>query len=260
MELFACAYPDHEHLTYFLSVFAMAAMDPLLALRIALSPDSSSPPVLTTSAAVPLDASNTTTDLTIATHLAVTGPQPQTFSLDAPTRFVSAAAGGHPVDLRSIYFAWLKKDVAIPEYIADAQQVNEALASKVAAGQNPARVINLVFVERLDLITWLEGASDESEYIRPLEGDAAAEAAAASASAAATSATGAGVGEVAKSAAVSGQVGSIQQVGGRPVKVIDPKLQAVYDGERKMGDRNSVLRGIKPTVCLKGEKEKTPCS
>ncbi|KAL2367078.1 hypothetical protein RJ035_005229, partial [Blastomyces gilchristii] len=36
-------------------------------------------------------------------------------------------------------------------------------------------------------------------------------------------------------------------VGGRPVRSVDPRLQEIYNGERKMGDRNSVLRGIKPT-------------
>ena len=91
---------------------------------------------------------------------------------------------------------------------------------------------NLVFVERLDLITWLEGASDESENIKPLEGDSLA---------------------AAKSAqSASGQAGGVSAVasgvttrGGKP---IDPRLQEIYNLERRMGDRNSVLRGIKPTV------------
>ena len=91
---------------------------------------------------------------------------------------------------------------------------------------------NLVFVERLDLITWLEGASDESEYIKPIEGDILA---------------------AAKSAQVaSGQAGGVSTVPSgaatRGGKQVDPRLQEIYNLERRMGDRNSVLRGIKPTV------------
>lgn len=201
--------------------------DPLLALRRALSSSPTSP-VLTTSSE-PNDSSQTT-DLVKATHLFLPDP-PQSIPLSTPTRFVSAAAN-QTIDLRSIYFAWLKRDVAIPEYIASAQELNDALAKKSGgAGEEGAKVLNLVFVERLDLITWLEGASEESEYIRPLP----------------TGAAGAGTGDSAGSAAgAKGAVGAVP--GARPVKVIDPRLQKIYNGERKMGDRNSVLRGIKPTV------------
>jgi parafibromin len=85
------------------------------------------------------------------------------------------------------------------------------------------------------LITWLEGASEESEYIKPLASDA---------SSAATSAQ-----------VASGAVGGIAPVtsgaAGRQGKTIDPRLAEIYNGERRMGDRNSVLRGIKPTVSLR---------
>lgn len=126
-----------------------------------------------------------------------------------------------------------------------------------------------MFVERLDLITWLEGASEESEYITPLEGvddasaaaagvvgagDAGAAAAAAAEMAAATSAAQDSA-NVASGAA--GGVATIPSAGagaGLGVagsgKTVDPRLQEIYNGERKMGDRNSVLRGIKPTVCI----------
>jgi len=92
-------------------------------------------------------------------------------------------------------------------------------------------VQNLAFVERLDLITWLEGASEESEYIRPLAPEAVS---------------------ASKSAQVaSGQVGGIAPVtsgAGARIRTVDPRLQEIYNGERRMGDRNSILRGIKPTV------------
>lgn len=84
------------------------------------------------------------------------------------------------------------------------------------------------------MITWLEGASDESEYIKILESD----------------------GTAAKTAQLaSGAAGGVSTVpsgaaGARSGKQIDPRLQEIYNLERKMGDRNSVLRGIKPTVSI----------
>lgn len=203
-----------------------ALSDPLLSLRLSIA--SNRPPIPTTSADATA-ASDATENLAIATQLQFTDPSHQSFPLDAPTRFISSEK---PVDLRSIYFAWQKKDVAIPDYIASAQQLNEELSASGGAG---GKVQNLVFVERLDLITWLEGASDESEYIKPLDSDATAAQAAGSAQVAS--------GAVGGVAAISGGAAS-----GRPGKTIDPRLQEIYNGERRMGDRNSILRGIKPTV------------
>ncbi|KAI9875438.1 MAG: accessory factor associated with RNA polymerase II [Pleopsidium flavum] len=200
--------------------------DPLLCLRHSIA--SNHPPILTTSPDATA-ASDAVDNLAVATHLQFTEPNHQSFPLDTPTRFISSEK--NVVDLRSIYLAWQKKDVAIPDYIASAQQLNEELSASGGAG---GKVQNLVFVERLDLITWLEGASDDSEYIKPLESDGSAAAAAGSAQVA------------------SGAIGGITTVpsgaaGGRPGKVIDPRLAEIYNGERRMGDRNSVLRGIKPT-------------
>ncbi|MCJ1295350.1 accessory factor associated with RNA polymerase II [Xylographa carneopallida] len=199
-----------------------AQVDPLLILRSSIA--SSNPPVPTTSADA--SAATATDNLALATHLHFSSPSHQTYELSAPTRFVSSST---PVDLRSIYFAWQKKDVAIPDYIASAQQLTEELAAPGGAG---GKVQNLVFVERLDLITWLEGASDESEYITPLEGEAGRAAAAGAAMVA--------------SGAVGGAA-AVASAGGRAGKTIDPRLQEIYNGERKMGDRNTMLRGIKPT-------------
>ncbi|MCJ1479430.1 accessory factor associated with RNA polymerase II [Lambiella insularis] len=196
--------------------------DALLTLRSCIL--SQNPPVPTTSPEA--SASNATENLAIATHLHFSSPTHHSFPLSGPTRFVSS---GTPVDLRSIYFAWQKKDDNIPDYIASAQQLNEELS---AAGGAGGRVQNLVFVERLDLITWLEGASDESEYIAPLEGEAAK----AAAGGAATIASGAAGGATALSGATA-----------RAGKTIDPRLQEIYNNERRMGDRNTVLRGVKPT-------------
>lgn len=212
----------------------MSLNDGLLLLRNSIA--TSSLPLLTTSDDVNTAETNQTESLALATHLYFSSPLPQCLPLSDATRFISTTPDTAPVDLRSIYFAWIKKDIPVNEYIALAQDLD---------GQLPEaqRVRNLVFVERLDLITWLEGASDESEYIKPLEGpeaatvDAAAKAADVAGGTGVPTVSGAGVGVVQPSG-----------VGGRPGKVIDARLQEIYNEERLMGDRNSVLRGIKPTV------------
>lgn len=197
--------------------------DPLICLRRSIA---SNHPPIPTSSPNPTPPSDAIENLAVATHLQFSDPEHVSFPLDTPTRFLSSEK---PVDLRSIYFAWQKKDVAIPDYIASAQQLNEELSGGDGRG---SKVQNLVFVERLDLITWLEGASEESEYIKALESDITA----------------------ARSAqSVSGAAGGTSTVpsstaGPRAGKTIDPRLQEIYNGERRMGDRNSVLRGIKPTV------------
>jgi parafibromin len=200
--------------------------DPLNRLRDSIA--SNNPPI-PTSSAESTSASDVDLSLAVATHLFFPTPTPQSFSLDTPTRFVSS---NKPVDLRSIYFAWLKKDVAIPDYIASAQRLSEELS---AAGQG-GKVQNLVFVERLDLITWLEGASEESEYIQPLVTDPTA---------AQTSGQ-----SLATSGSASGITPTVAGVASRGGKAINPRLALIYNGERKMGDRNCILRGIKPTVSI----------
>ncbi|RDA95064.1 hypothetical protein CP533_2115 [Ophiocordyceps camponoti-saundersi (nom. inval.)] len=169
------------------------------------------------------------TPLAKATHLRIE-TQAAALTLDAPTRFVS---NDEPVDLRSIYFAWLNRELAIPEYNAAATTLNEELAATGSSG----RVQNLGFIERLDLITWLEGASEESEYIKPLAGDASTATAAASDSAAAP-----GVASESRAGAANALAKGRSGKG-----TLDPRLAGAYNAERRMGDRNTVLRGVKPT-------------
>ena len=200
--------------------------DPLLRLRQSIASKFAIIPTTSEDASEPSDVNQ---NLATATHLLFAEPTRQSFSLDTPTRFVSSEK---PVDLRSIYFAWLKKDVAIPDYIASAQKLNEELSDASAA---TGKVQNLVFVERLDLITWLEGASEESEYIKPLGSEAAAAQA------------------VSLAQVASGAAGGIPKIpsgpmGGRPGKPIDPRMAAIYRLERRASDRNTLLRGVKPTV------------
>ncbi|KAL4871801.1 hypothetical protein BDV12DRAFT_163141, partial [Aspergillus spectabilis] len=212
--------------------------DPLLSLRRAIA--AGSLPTPTTSS--DLSTETATDDLAIATHLYFQHPLPQALPLNTPTRFISSSSES-PVDLRGIFFAYQKKDVAIPEYITSVQELNEALKQNVRGeGAPEEKAQNLSFVERLDLITWLEGASDESEYIKPLEGAADAVSSADQAQASVAVSGAAGVSAAPSAAPVTGAAAAA-----KAGKVIDPRLQEIYNGERKLGDRNSVLRGIKQT-------------
>jgi parafibromin len=197
--------------------------DPLLLLRQAIASDS---PCIPTTTADASSASSVDLSLATATYLLFSSPVQVSIPLATPTRFISS---DKPVNLRSIYFAWLKRESAIPEYNASARALNDELAAEGGAG---GEVQNLPFVERLDLLTWLESASEESEFIKPLASDTLSAAASAQ--------------------VASGKAGGIAPVtsgaAGRQGKTIDPRLAEIYNGERRMGDRNSVLRGIKPTV------------
>ena len=202
--------------------------DPLNLLRSAIG--ATQLPFLTTSSDPSTAEEQQTESLVLATHLSFSLPTPLSLPLNSPTRFVSNTHAGKDIDLRSIWFAWVNKDATVPESITNVTELNKQLSEE-------QKVLHLSYVERLSLLSWLEGA-EESEYIKPLEG------AAAEASNAADVAGGAGVPTVSG----SGMGVTQQTAGGRPIKVIDARLQTIYKGERKMGDHNTVLRGIKPTV------------
>ncbi|KAI0097380.1 RNA pol II accessory factor, Cdc73 family-domain-containing protein [Nemania sp. FL0031] len=187
---------------------APADQDPLLLLRQSIALGSAVTPTASAEPAAP------EVNLSQATHLTFTSPTHISLPIDTATRFLSE---GTPVDLRSIYFAWLNREVAVPEYNAFASQFNQDLGSK-------GQIHKFTYIQKLDLITWLESASEDSENIKPLEGEKDGSASAA----AAAPAVGATLGRSGKG-------------------TLDPRLASIYNSERKMGDRNSVLRGIKPT-------------
>lgn len=202
----------------------MATSDALLKLRDAIA---QGPAPILTKSADGITADEVVDSLADATHLQFNpNTEHHLFPLTAPTRFVIS---GNPVDLRNIYLAWLKKDAAIPEYVNEARQLNEELAKTGAGGS----VQNLQFVQKLDLVAWLQGASEESDYIKPLAADGAAAQSTA---------------EVASGAA--GGVATVPSAGApsKGPRQVDPRLLEIYSAERTMGDRNSALRGIKPTV------------
>lgn len=206
----------------------MSSSDPLILLRTCIA--ASKPPQLTT-ATTPDDAPSQITDsLVDATHLYFSYPTPQCIPLTITTRFTSQTPNNVQVDLRSIWFAWLTHEVTPGEYLAQIQELDQRLPH----GQ---KLRNLVFVERLELTTWLEGGTEESEYIKPSEDAPGTDGAAAKA---ANIAGGAGVPIQSGPGATTAQAGKGRQ--------IDARLQTIYNGERIMVDHNSVLRGIKPTV------------
>lgn len=193
----------------------MAEQDALLLLRQSIAAEKPMVPV----------ASSDSTDeapLSSASHLLLPYPQPIALPLEAPTRF-TVNDFKIPVDLRSIYFAWVNRDLTILDYNAAATRLNEELA----ASGSQTTVHKLTFVERVNLITWIEGGG-ESEYIKALVGEKEPGSAAAEA-----------LQSSSQPAAVASRVGKGS---------LDPRLQVIYAGERKMGDRNSILRGHKLIV------------
>ncbi|KAK3111781.1 accessory factor associated with RNA polymerase II [Teratosphaeriaceae sp. CCFEE 6253] len=164
------------------------------------------------------------------THSAQDGSQHIPLPLSQPTRFVSVAAGTRPLDLRSVYFCWLNKDQNAGTYIAATQTLNEELRQ----GGKTDTVTNLVFAEKLDLNQWLAGdvGEEESEFIRSLDANKAQRAEARNA--AATAKGGEDV-EMRDADLADGAAATREQ----------ERLRAIYAAERKMGDRNTMLRGAK---------------
>ncbi|KAF2423774.1 CDC73-domain-containing protein [Tothia fuscella] len=201
--------------------------DPLLCLRTAIATNHE--PLLT-STPDPSSADDAEPNLAKATHIHFNADSGhQTFPLTTDTRF-SSSASNESVSFRTVYFAWLHKDDNHPVYISAAQRLNDELQQDGSAG---GRIQNLPFTERMGLISFLDGSTEDTENIRPLDAQEASEQAAGSA------------------AIASGSAGGIAPVlsagGARAPGTVDPRLAEIYAGERKMADRNSILRGIKPT-------------
>lgn len=183
----------------------------------------SSPPLPTRSADA--SAASDVAPLTDASHLlfntqsAADGAQHTALPLTTATRFVSQTNGA--LDLASIFWCWQNKDKSTGDYIAATQELNTARTSN-----GLSEVRNLVFAEKLDLINWLSGEND-SEFIKSLDDNRQ---------------TRAQAHDAAKMASGDGDV--VMQ----DARAEDDKLRDIYALERKTGDRNSILRGSKPTV------------
>lgn len=194
--------------------------DPLYNLRLSIK--ASTTPILSTSAEpAPTDYVD---DLARATHVTFNVDNAhRTFALTTDTRF---APDGKPIDLRSCYFAWVNKDASVTDYFAAVTTLNEELP-----GGAGGSVQNLTFAQKIELIAWLSGETESSDSIAAIDSGAAT----AAAGDAAAIAGGKGV-------PVDRNTKSTQ--GG----MVDARLLQIYDGERTMGDHNTILRGNKPVV------------
>lgn len=197
--------------------------DTLYNLRLSIK--EGSVPILSTSPEpAPAD---TVTDIAVATHVSfnVNGDH-RTFSLTTPTRF---APDNKPIDLRSCYFAWLNKDSSVTDYFGAVQTINEELPSGAGGA-----VQSLTFAQKIELNAWLNGETESSDSITAIDSNAASAAAG-------------------DAAAIAGGKGvpvdrDMKRTGGG--KMVDARLLQIYDGERRMGDHNTVLRGTKNVVRL----------
>ncbi|PRT55231.1 Cell division control protein 73 [Wickerhamiella sorbophila] len=127
------------------------------------------------------------------------------------TRFESETVEGGVLDVKTAWFAWVHKNAGITDYISAAEEQG---------------IGHLRFLERTDLISWLDGSSAESEFIK---GDAvAASGAAISEAAGATQAT-----------AVPAPSGRVEK---RPMS---EDMKAIYEKEKQLANHNTVLHGSK---------------
>lgn len=209
---------------------AIAESDPLLHLRVATT--NSLNPILSSSAD-PTSAQDVVQHIKDASYLHFDNPVGQrTISLDEQTRFV---LDEKPVDLRSIYVAWLNREANAAEYRQAVSFLNDSLKT----AELPYEIQILPVGARLDLTSWFKAEQEESDYIQPLDAKVA------SAQAADSAAVAAGAqGGIATIATATSQ-----QARG---KTVDARLIEIYQGERRLpsGNRNGVLRGIKPTVSI----------
>ena len=206
--------------------------DPLSLLRKSIAVQS--PPILTTTQDPTTQAEPDVT-LAQASYLIFNfqspqdGPQHISVPLTQETRFISPNQN-KPLDLRSIYFCWLNKDTGITDYVTAVTILNK----EIEAVGKIDKATNLIFAEKLDLVTWLAGdiGEEESEYIKSLDDN---EQARKEANDAALAASG-GEDVQMRDAGLSDAVARKRE---------EERLREIYTAERKMGDRNTVLRGVK---------------
>lgn len=128
------------------------------------------------------------------------------FPLDQETRFESKDPESKMLDLRTVYNCYVTREMGMTEYITESGERG---------------IYNLKFLERTDLITWLEGASSESDYIKTVKSGAASSA---------------------KDSAVDKKSSGSSLK--RP-REVEPELQRIYDHERSLINHNIALRGNK---------------
>ncbi|CAK4033387.1 Cell division control 73 [Lecanosticta acicola] len=205
--------------------------DPLLLLRKTIAANKT--PILTTDPD-PSNQAQSDVSLAQAQFLIFNFESPQdggqhiAVPLTQETRFVSAAHK-QALHLRVVYFYWLHKDSNTTTTLQDLQALNDELKQ---SGKEET-ILNIPFTERIDLNGWLQGNTGEngSEFIQSLDDN--------------------------KAVRVEADDAAKQIAGDADVEMRDAgmddskrreegeRLKMIYAGERKMGDHNTVLRGIK---------------
>ncbi|KAK9447665.1 RNA pol II accessory factor, Cdc73 family-domain-containing protein [Limtongia smithiae] len=194
--------------------------DPLLLLRHAVA--ANAPPRMLPTAD---PAGAPVTDIAQAAFLTFPAdPTVAPLSFATPTRFVRA--NGAVVDLRAAFFCWLSRDENVASYL------------KLCGEKD---VATLAFIERTSLVTWIQGADDDSEFIKPLDVMSTK----AAPSAGDKKATVPSASAQLKTAAPPTTAGSSAPA--RVARPVDPLLASIYAQERTLLDHNSVLRGGKAT-------------
>lgn len=130
---------------------------------------------------------------------------------DQATRFESETVEGGALDVKTVWFAWVHKGAGITDYISAAEEQG---------------VAHLRFLERTDLISWLDGSSSESEFIK-------SDASTASGTAASETA------DTAQKPTVPAPSGRVEK---RP---ISEDMKAIYDKEKQLATHKTVLHGSK---------------
>ncbi|ODV88997.1 hypothetical protein CANCADRAFT_32395 [Tortispora caseinolytica NRRL Y-17796] len=93
-----------------------------------------------------------TEDINIAQYVRLND---KTLSLNSTTRF-KHAGDENGVNLRQVIFCWLCKDLNVAEYISKCEEND---------------IEDFPFLERADLIAYLEGSVNESQFIEPTGGE-----------------------------------------------------------------------------------------
>ena len=162
---------------------------------------------------------------------------------------------GQPIIFRVILHCWLHRDSTAAEYLADCQKRN---------------ITNIPFLQRTDLLNWLTGKSEESQYLKKAisvsgsaEGTPAAQVSGeADHTGPGTTQTGASTGNA---TAVTGVSQAATAAAGTATGTTtttsrglqgeaatfeasrdDPALAEILKHERPLSDHNSYLRGAKP--------------
>lgn len=157
---------------------------------------------------------------------------------DAPTAFVRTASREH-VALVAVLFAWQCRDDSVTDYIRKCQDAN---------------IVNLSFLERADLVAWLQGADSSEHIIEPQAviapaGSQAGAVAGIQAGTAAETQAGAVVDKVAGSGAGAGTAATVPASRKHNLQHQhrSESLKCIYAAERPVVDHLLVLRGAKPT-------------